>query len=108
MSINQDVMEALKDTGVPVSFQTYTGTADAYITFFTYLDKPEQHADDKETITGHYVQVDVWSKGDYTDLVNAVHKRMLVAGFIKQSFYDLYEQDFKIYHKAMRFIKEVL
>ena len=108
MSINQDVMEALKDTGVPVSFQTYTGTADAYITFFTYLDKPEQHADDKETITGHYVQVDVWSKGDYTDLVNAVHKRMLVAGFIKQSFYDLYEQDLKIYHKAMRFFKEVL
>ena len=104
MSINQDVMEALKDTGVPVSFQTYTGTADAYITFFTYLDKPEQHADDKETITGHYVQVDVWSKGDYTDLVNAVHKRMLAAGFIKQSFYDLYEQDLKIYHKAMRFI----
>ena len=108
MSINQDVMEALKDTGVPVSFQTYTGTADAYITFFTYLDKPEQHADDKETITGHYVQVDVWSKGDYTDLVNAVHKRMLAAGFIKQSFYDLYEQDLKIYHKAMRFFKEVL
>lgn len=108
MSINQDVIKALKDTGVPVSFQTYTGTADSYITFFTYLDKPEQHADDKETITGHYVQIDVWSKGDYTDLVNAVHKRMLAAGFIKQSFYDLYEQDLKIYHKAMRFIKEVL
>jgi len=34
MSINQDVMEALKDTGVPVNFQTYTGTADVYITFF--------------------------------------------------------------------------
>jgi len=24
----------------------YTGKADSYITFFTYLDKPEQHADD--------------------------------------------------------------
>ena len=108
MSINQAVMTALKEIGVPVRFQTYTGTADSYITFFTYLEKPEQHADDEERITGYYVQVDVWSKGNYTDLDNAVHEKMLAAGFIKQNFYDLYEDDLKIYHKAMRFFKEVL
>ena len=51
MSINQDVITALGDIGVPVSFQTYTGEADTYITFFTYLDKPEQHADDEELAT---------------------------------------------------------
>lgn len=33
MSINQAVMTALKEIGVPVRFQTYTGTADSYITF---------------------------------------------------------------------------
>ena len=76
--------------------------------FFTYLDKPEQHADDEELVTGHYVQVDVWSKRDYTKLVKTVHQKMLDAGFIKQSFYDLYEDDVKIYHKAMRFFKEVM
>ncbi len=108
MSINQEVIKALKDIKAPVSFQTYTGDADTYITFFTYLDKPEQHADDEELITGHYVQIDVWSKKDYTELVKAVHEKMLDAGFIKQSFYDLYEDDVKIYHKAMRFFKEVL
>jgi NADPH-dependent glutamate synthase beta subunit-like oxidoreductase len=32
---------------------------------------------------------------------------MLAAGFVKQSFYDLYEEELKIYHKAMRFLKEV-
>ena len=108
MSINQEVLQALKDIGVPVRFQTYTGTADTYITFFTYLDKPEQHADDEEVITGHYVQVDVWSKGDYTELVKTVHQKMLAAGFSKLSFYDLYEEELKIHHKAMRFFKEVL
>ena len=108
MSINQEVLQALKDIGVPVSFQNYTGSADTYITFFTYLDKPEQHADDAELITGHYVQVDVWSKTDYTDLVKSIHQKMLTAGFTKQNFYDLYEQDLGIYHKAMRFFKEVL
>ena len=108
MSINQELLQALGGLGVPVSFQNYTGSADTYITFFTYLDKPEQHADDAELTTGHYVQVDVWSKGDYTEAVNTVHQKMLGVGFTKQNFYDLYEQDLGIYHKAMRFFKEVL
>jgi hypothetical protein len=108
MSINQEVLQALGDIGVPVSFQNYTGKANTYITFFTYLDKPEQHADDGEIITGHYVQIDVWSKTDYTDLVKAIHQKMLTAGFSKQNFYDLYEDDVKTYHKVMRFFKEVM
>jgi len=37
--------------------------------------------------------------------LNAVHEKMLAAGFIKQNFYDLYEDDLKIYHKAMRFFE---
>ena len=108
MSINEDVIKALKGIGVPVSFQTYTGKANSYITFFTYLDQPESHADDEELTTGYYVQIDVWSKGDYTELVDRVHGKMLEAGFRKQGFYDFYEDDLKIYHKAMRFFKEVL
>jgi hypothetical protein len=108
MSINTKVLQALGGIGAPVSFQTYSGTDFPYITFFTYLEQPEQHADDEELITGHYVQVDVWSKTDYTELVNSVHQRVLAAGFTKLNFYDLYEQDLGIYHKAMRFFKEVL
>ena len=107
MSINGEVLTALGGIGVPISFQNYTGKANTYITFFTYLDRPESHADDEELTTGHYVQVDVWSKSDYTDIVNTIHQRMLAVGFNKRDFYDLYEQDLGIYHKAMRFFKEV-
>ncbi len=107
MSINGDIIAVLDGIGVPVQFQHYSGDANPYITFFTYLDKPEQHADDKELVTRHYVQIDIWSKGDYTELVKTVNQRMTAAGFRKQNFYDLYEEDLKIYHKVMRFIKEV-
>jgi len=106
--MNSLVLAALDGIGVPVSFQTYTGEADTYITFFTYLDRPEEHADDKEIITGYYVQLDIWSKGDYTELVKTVHQRMVSFGFRKQNFYDLYEDELSIYHKVMRFMKEVL
>ena len=108
MSINQLVLKALKDLDVPVRFQHYSGNSPTYITFFTYLDKPQQHADDEELITGLYVQVDVWSKGDYTGLVSSVHEKMLRAGFRKLIFYDLYEDDLKVHHKVMRFLKEVM
>ena len=40
MSINQEVMIALKGIGVPVRFQQYTGDADTYITFsFTWINR---------------------------------------------------------------------
>lgn len=108
MSINRDVIKALEDIKVPVSFQTYSGDADTYITFFTYLDKAELHSDDKETVTGYYVQIDIWSRADYTNLAKEVHQSMLTANFTKINFYDLYEEDLNIYHKAMRFLKEVI
>lgn len=108
MSINQEVISALIDIKVPVKFQTYTGKSDTYITFFTYLDQPEQHADDEETATGYYIQIDIWSKSDYTEIVKEVHQHMTGAHFTKLNFYDLYESDTKTYHKVMRFFKEVI
>ncbi|WP_350342347.1 hypothetical protein PRVXT_001575 [Proteinivorax tanatarense] len=103
MNVNSAILNALSDLDVPVSFQTYSGKKQAYITFFTYLDKPELFADDKEKVSGFYVQVDIWSKKDYTSLVETVHKRLKDVGFIKINFYDVYEQDLKIYHKVMRY-----
>ena len=108
MSINKDVTFALKNIGVPVSFQTYSGNEETYITFFTYLDKPEEHADDEESVTAYYVQVDIWTKTDYTNLAKEVHGCMLIAHFRKLNFYDLFEDDTRTYHKVMRFIKEVI
>lgn len=106
--MNSEILKALKDIGVPVRFQSYTGKEESYITFFTYLDKPELHSDDKEVITGNYIQIDVWSKKDYTDLVDKVHQNMIDGGFRKLNFYDLYEDELKVYHKVMRFLKEVV
>lgn len=103
MSVNQDIISTLALLNVPISFQTYNGKGNTYITFFTYLDKTEQFADDKEIINGQYIQLDIWSKSDYTELVNEVHNLMIEAGFVKISFYDLYEKDLKVYHKVMRY-----
>lgn len=103
MSINSKVITALSGLGIPVSFQTYSGTADTYITFFCYLETGELYSDDVQQGTGYYIQVDVWSKGNYSTIVKQVKSAMKQAGFSFLSAYDLYEEDVKVYHKVLRF-----
>jgi hypothetical protein len=101
--INNLIIEALKPLNVPVSFQKYNGKENTYITFFNYLEQGEQYADNEEKATGYYIQIDLWSKNDYTELVDNIKDYMKAAGFIRTSAADLFESDTKIYHKAMRF-----
>lgn len=103
MNINKLVLDALKPLNVPVSFQFYSGTADPYVTFFCYFENGELFADDIQKGTGYYIQVDVWSKGNYSSIVEQIKSAMTQAGFSFVSATDLYESDTKIYHKAMRF-----
>ena len=68
-----------------------------------YLESGEGYEDDEETLTAHYIQVDVWSKVDYTDLVKEVKRFLINAGFTRLNEIDLYEEDTKIYHKGLKF-----
>jgi hypothetical protein len=104
MSINSLIIDALTPTGVPVDFQQYIGEESTYITFLFYDESGFLFADNIEQETAYYVQIDVWSKNDYTDLVDQVKSILSNKGFAKTSAVDLYEQDTKIYHKAMRFV----
>lgn len=103
MSLNALIINTLKPLGVPVSFQTYTGTAATYITFFEYNQNSALNADDEEINTNHSIQVDIWSKGDYTTIVQQVKDNLKTAGFRRTFETELYEPDTKIYHKVLRF-----
>jgi hypothetical protein len=103
MSLNKLIIDTLKPVGVPVAFQTYSGTATTYITFFEYNQFSALNADDEERQTAHFIQVDIWSKGDYTSIVDQVKQRMKEAGFIRTTETELYEPETKIYHKVLRF-----
>lgn len=104
--INEIVMEALKDIdagGVPVRWLTYSDGKPTYITFFEYHRQPEQNSDDGENIIGHYIQVDVFSKGDLRPIVDKVRAAMKAADFSHRGENEFYESDTKIYHKCLRY-----
>ena len=104
MNVNKLIKDSLSSLTVPVSFQTYAGTLTTYITFFCYNEQGEAWAEDQEVATGFYVQVDVWSKDDYTTLAGQVQAAMIAAGFSRTTSADLYESDTKIFHRALRFV----
>lgn len=102
--IDNLINDALKNLKVPVSFQKYNGKENTYITFFKYLEKGELYADNDEKVTGYYIQVDVWSKNDYSELVEKVKAAMKATEFIKTSAADLFDKETHMYHKVIRFV----
>jgi hypothetical protein len=104
MSLNKFVIQTLSPTNVPVAFQTYSGSASTYIRFFEYDQGAGIEADDDEQQAVHYIQVDIFSPGNYTQLIKDTKSLMKQAGFKKTSGEtELYENDTKLFHKVLRF-----
>ena len=101
--INKLIIDTLKPLSIPIGFQRYSGKEQTYITFHEYIQAGEAFEEDEEKYTGHYIQIDVWSKGDYTALVKSIKELLKSAGFKRLNETDLYEPDTGIYHKGMRF-----
>ncbi|WP_019850628.1 hypothetical protein [Desulfitobacterium sp. PCE1] len=75
-----------------------------YVEYEIINENGQEWAENKEIATNYYVQVDIFSMGDYTAIENAVKEKMISHGFKRSMAADLYESDTKLYHKAMRFL----
>ena len=100
--INKLIIDTLKPLGVSVGFQKYSGADTTYITFHEYLQTGEEFEEDEEAFTSHYVQVDVWSKTDYTTLVSDIKSLLKAANFKRIDEADFYEPDTGFYHKGLK------
>lgn len=75
-----------------------------YIEYEFYDENANAWEEGKEVSTNYYLQVDIFSKDNYTNLENKIKEKMIDAGFERSKGVDLYEKDTQLYHKAMRFI----
>lgn len=87
-----------------VYFLHATNPLTPYIEYQMYDENGEEWAENKEIATDYYVQVDIFSKADYTALEDKIREKMASAGFRRSMAADLYEPDTELYHKAMRFV----
>lgn len=74
-----------------------------YIEYEIYYKKYEDYSAGKHKSEVHLIQVDIFSKGDYSAIEDAVEEVLNTKGYKFIQSADLYEQDTKLYHKAMRF-----
>ncbi|MBT2600945.1 MULTISPECIES: hypothetical protein [unclassified Oceanobacillus] len=87
----------------PTSQGTYTGDEDTYIIFNEYNQAAWLSADDEELWTKHFYQVDVFSSGNYNNLVKQLKKAMKEAGFGRMFESGTYESEMEKHRKILRF-----
>lgn len=93
---------------IPVSFLRYTGKATTYITYQEVQDDTSFSADDELQAYVTYYDFDIYSKGNYLNLIESVKEILKANGWRYQpsmTSQDLYEDDTGYYHKTLCFAK---
>lgn len=73
------------------------------ITFFELSNFDNRYAEDEADSSEIHFQIDIWHKAATAKIGTQVDIAMKAAGFARYSGADLYEEDTKIYHKALRY-----
>ncbi|MBB6451985.1 hypothetical protein HNQ94_000406 [Salirhabdus euzebyi] len=102
MSINKLIKDTLEPLGIPVD-KIENSIADTYIVYTEYNRASMLNADDEEKATKVFLQVDVFSKGNYEQLVIDVKRLMKEAGFGRMFESETYEVEMKKFRKIIRF-----
>ncbi len=91
--------------GGPRIYQIKAPNADEFprITFFEFDNFGSLFADDTEASSEIHIQIDIWSKGSTSAIADEVNKTMKSLDFARTGTADLFEEDTKVFHKAMRY-----
>lgn len=92
---------------IPVEFIKYKGSKKTYITYMFTEDDPGVFGDDEEIDSVVYLDIDIFSEGNYLTIVKEVIKIMKENNFIRvNTSPDMFEEDTGLYHKTIEFAKE--
>ncbi|MDT2266180.1 hypothetical protein P7H12_24905 [Paenibacillus larvae] len=87
-----------------MAFETHFEKENMYVVFFVNDERPPFCADDEEQLTKYFIQVDIWSKGDYTEIEKQVKQKMQGVCAIRTSVWSLCSPDIQMYQKVLRFV----
>lgn len=86
-----------------VYFLKATSAVAPYVVYAFIDEWGAEFAENKEQATSYSIQVDIFSKGDYTALEEKILEIMTANDFHRTSGFDFYEPDTGLYHKVFRF-----
>lgn len=91
---------------IPVSFLYYEGHGEPYITYMQQDADGSLTGDDELLGYVDYYDFDVYSKGNYSKVIDEMKKILKQNGFVWQvsrSSMDMFETDTGYYHKTLNF-----
>ena len=92
--------------GIPVEYLRYRGNEDTYVTYHPQDIDNSLTADDELQGYVYYYDFDVYSKGNYLNVVKSVIEKLENNGFVWQpsrSRPDTFEDDTELYHRTLNF-----
>lgn len=78
-------------------------TVAPYIEYEVIDENGSLYAENEEIATTYRIQIDIFTKGSYTAIKNAVKEVMKENGFAKEFGGSRYEEDTKLFHYILRF-----
>jgi hypothetical protein len=94
------------DVAIPVKFMYYAGHGEPYVVWMEQDADKSLSADDELQGYVDYYDFDVYAKGNYEKVIEAVKSLLKQHGFIWQpsrSSQDMFESDTMYYHKTLNF-----
>ena len=104
LNVDKLVRDTLLTVDVPVERLYYGGKATEYITFQLIIRRNINFADDDETAKEYVYGADIFSKGDFTTLLDRVEVALKNAGFNNiEVNAETYEETTGFYHVSIEF-----
>ena len=92
---------------IPISYLNYSGKENTYLTYYTWLDSPDNYFDDEHHIEIAYGTIDIFSKINFKNLVKAVKNKLKENGFTwTDNGPETFENDTGYYHVPVNFYYE--
>ena len=97
----------VNDKSIPVEHLRYKGKLKTYVTWTLLEESPELNGDNEPLYSVCPVDIDVFSDGNYLDIIKEVKKIMKENEWLwVEDSSEMFEEDTELYHKTITFEKE--
>lgn len=109
--MNEEIKSILKinvdNKDIPVEHLRYKGSSKTFVTWTILNDRPSLNANDEDLYSVVQVDIDVFSDGNYLDIMAEVKKIMKNNEWVwVEDSEEMYEDDTELYHRTITFEKE--
>jgi len=97
----------IDNKSIPVEHLRYKGKSKTFVTWTLISESPSLSASDESLYSVVQVDIDIFSDGNYLDIVKEVKKIMKNNEWLwVEDSSEMYEEDTELYHKTITFEKE--